>query len=274
MAQGSDVGVTARWAAAVRAVETEREDRLYADPWAAALAGEAGMAWVRERPAATLTTMVLRTRFFDDELRRAVDGGLGQVVLLAAGLDTRAFRLAWPVGTTVFELDRADVLEHKASVLAAAGATPTAERRVVATDLAGSAWVTALARAGFDAGAPAAFLAEGFVFYLPGPAVDALLGTLTSVAAPGSRLGFDIVNALVLTHPLTRGWVEMQAELGAPWLGTLEDPVSTLGGLGWDATLHQAGDPEADHGRWTLPHLPVDRPDLPHHWLVTATRRA
>ena len=87
---------------------------------------------------------------------------------------------------------------------------------------------------------------------------------------PGSRFGFDIVNAAVLTSPYTRPWVEMQAAAGAPWLGTMDDPVGFLAGLGWRAALTQAGQPDANHGRWTLPVVPATVPDLPHCWFVTA----
>ena len=90
------VGSTAHWTAAVRAKESERPDRLFDDPWAAALAGEAGMAWLEPRTPDSLAPIVLRTRYFDDFLQRITrQSGIRQVVLLAAGLDTRAFRLSW-----------------------------------------------------------------------------------------------------------------------------------------------------------------------------------
>lgn len=276
----ADLGMTARWTAAVRAAESRREDRLFDDPWAAALAAEDGAAWLRGRPANTVTVMVLRTRFYDDYLRRSTwSGGIRQVVLLAAGLDTRAFRLRWPDGTVIYEVDRADVLDRKDAVLSAAGAGGaagegvSARRRTCATDLADSGWPGDLRKAGFDPATPAVFLAEGFLFYLPTPAVSALLGRLGDLAAAGSELGFDIVNERVLTHPVTADWVRMQAAAGAPWQGVLDDPVSTLDLLGWQARLSQCGAPDADHGRWPFPVIPLTAPDLPHHWLVTATRR-
>ena len=90
------------------------------------------------------------------------------------------------------------------------------------------------------------------------------------MVAPGSWLGFDIINGAVLTSPWTKPWVDMQAREGAPWIGTLDDPESTLASLGWTATLTQAGQPDANHGRWTLPVIPVKIPDMPHNWFVTA----
>ena len=118
------------------------------------------------------------------------------------------------------------------------------------------------------------WLLEGLLFYLPDEQVVRILDQVTALASPASRLGFDIVNAAVLSSPYTRPWVEMQAAAGAPWLGTMEDPVAFLGQRGWSAALTQAGQPDANHGRWTLPVVPTTLPDFPHAWFVTAVRTA
>lgn len=263
---------TARWTAAVRAAETRREDRLFDDPWAAELAGPEGLAWIEARAPDNVLPLVMRTRYFDDWLQGTVgSAALQQVVILGAGLDTRAFRSPWPTGARVFELDRPTILEHKEEVLARAGAIPRCERRVVPADLADD-WPAALSRAGLDTGLPATWLLEGILFYLPGAVIVHTLDEITRLSAPGSHLGFDIVNAVVLTSPYTRPWVEMQAAAGAPWLGTLDDPVGFLADRGWLASLTQAGQPDADHGRWNLPVVPVTLPDFPHYWFVTAAR--
>jgi methyltransferase (TIGR00027 family) len=133
-------------------------------------------------------------------------------------------------------------------------------------------WPVALAESGFDTRQAAAWLLEGLLFYLPVDRLVRVLDQVTAHAALGSRLGFDIVNAAVLTSPYTRPWVDMQAAAGAPWLGTMEDPVGFLAERGWDAALTQAGQPDANHGRWTLPVVPTSLPDFPHSWFVTATR--
>ena len=138
-------------------------------------------------------------------------------------------------------------------------------------DLAGD-WRARLADAGFDATEPAAWLAEGILFYLPEATVARVLETVTELAAPGSRLGFDIPNQAVLVSPYTRAWIEMQAAAGAPWLAALDDPAATLAGLGWRATVSQPGEPAANHGRWTLPVIPAAMAELPHSWYVTAER--
>jgi methyltransferase (TIGR00027 family) len=268
------LGATAYWTASVRAMESAREDRLFYDPWAAALAGEQGAAWIAGRTDLGVVPITLRTRFFDDWLQRVVvDEALQQVVLLAAGLDTRAYRLDWPEGTQIYEVDQPAVLAHKAQVLADAGAQPKCERAAIAADLAGD-WEGKLAAAGFQVQAPAAWLLEGFLFYLSDEQLRRILDRVTALAVPGSWMGFDIVNSVMLTHPLTQSWVQMQAQSGAPWLGTLDDPVGYLAARGWQATLTQAGDPDANYGRWPFPVFPVDASELPHNWLVTARKES
>lgn len=265
------LGSTARWTAAVRAQESMRADRLFDDPWAAALAGEEGMAWLRQRQPGAGLPMVLRTRYFDDFLTRlAFQEGLRQFVLIGAGLDTRAFRLSWPEGTRLIELDQPNVLRYKDEILAVAGARPACSRSVIEADLT-RPWADALAAAGFDAGEPAGWLAEGVLFYLANEHIAQILYQVTGLAAPGSWLAFDIVNAITLTFPLTKPWVDMQAQAGAPWIGTMEDPVGFLAERGWQATLSQAGAPDANHGRWTLPVIPTTMPNMPHNWFVVAT---
>ncbi len=266
------LGATATWTAAVRAMESARPDPLFSDPWAAALAGTVGAAWIAQRSPDSVAPMVLRTRYFDDFLHTLVfERGIRQVVLLAAGLDTRAFRLAWPDQTTLFELEQAPVLQYKEDVLRSQGASPACTRRVVAADLTGP-WQEALFANGFNREAPTGWLLEGCLFYLPGEVMVALLDEVARLAAPGSWLGFDIVNSEVLASPWTRPWVEMQAQQGAPWLGTLDDPVGFLAERGWTTSLTQAGQPDANHGRWSLPVIPTNMPGMPHNWFVVAQK--
>lgn len=263
---------TARWTAAVRAGERSRSDRLVDDPWAELLAGDEWMAWLGARTPESVVPIVVRTRYFDDWLLGEVAGSaIPQVVLLAAGLDTRPFRLPWSGGVTVYEVDRSDVLDAKAAALARAGATPATAWRLVAGDL-GTGFGQALLAAGFDPSQPAAWLAEGVLFYLPVEVIDHVLAEVTRLAAPGSRLGFDLVNRVALSSPYTKAWLDMQAAAGAPWVGWMDEPVPVLARLGWTATIVQPGEPPASHGRWTLPVIPAERSDLPHSWYVTAVR--
>jgi methyltransferase (TIGR00027 family) len=271
----TDLGATARWTAAARAVETSRRDALFEDPWAADLAGEQGRRWAEGRAPEMLAPMIVRTRFFDDFLVHATTaGGATQVVLLGAGLDTRALRLAWPAGTSVFEVDQPEVVRQKEEVLGRAGASARCARLVrLCMDLNGDTWPGHLVDAGFDPQAAAAWLAEGFLFYCDGETIAALLERVSELAAAGSVLGFDIPDRSVFTHPVTRPWIEMQAAAGAPWIGTIDDPVACLDALGWEATLSRCGAADVHYGRWPLPVDSVAARGLPQHWLVTARKQ-
>lgn len=201
------VGFTALAVAAARASETVRDDPVCSDPYAEALVAVADPpAELPTRPlsgqesgwdeelAGIWDTMAghlgLRTRFFDDYLTAAAAAGVRQVVILAAGLDTRAHRLDWPAGTTVFELDQSRVLEFKDQVLAGGQAQPGCERVTVPVDLRED-WPAALREAGFDPAVPTAWLAEGLLRYLPGEAVRELFARIAESSAPGSRLGVN-----------------------------------------------------------------------------------
>lgn len=205
------VAKTSRWMAAARARESKRPYRLFDDPLAAVLAGPEGFRWLdrmeRAQPWAgpwggPALYVVVRTRFFDDFLLRASRGaGARQVVLLAAGMDARAFRLGWPPGTRLYELDRPEVLEVKDEILARAGARPTCERRAIGADLRNPSWFEALSNAGYEAREPSVWLMEGLLFYMTEAAVRALLDDAGALAAPRSRLGADLVNEDLLASP-------------------------------------------------------------------------
>ena len=265
---------TAAWTAGVRAKESERDDHLFFDPWAEALAGEEGMTWIESRPVDSALPIAIRTRYFDDFLQRITrQQAISQVVLLAAGLDTRAYRLSWPEDTIIFELDQPAVLAHKESVLREAGARPTCRRRSAGANLA-APWTDALVEMGFEPRLPAVWLLEGFLFYLPNESITSILDTVTSLSAAGSWVGFDIINSTMLTSPITAKWIAMQAQSGAPWIGTMDDPRAFMARRGWETALMQAGAENANYGRWRLPVFPVLQPDVPHNWYVTARTQA
>ena len=134
--------------------------------------------------------MAVRTKFFDEFFLGATNAGIKQAVILASGLDSRAYRLAWPAGTVVYEIDQPQVIEFKSRTLAELGATPTAYRRTVAIDLRDD-WPAALRAAGFDPEQPTAWSAEGLLGYLPPEAQDRLLDTITELSAPGSRMATE-----------------------------------------------------------------------------------
>lgn len=205
----SSVGVTAVMVAAARAAETDRPDPLIRDPFAKILVADAGTgAWeymlddefvskVAETDgeiAAMFQHMgnyqAVRTHFFDAFFADAVEAGIRQVVILASGLDSRAFRLPWPTGTTVFEIDQPKVLEYKAETLARHNVNPSADRREVPIDLRED-WPAALVKAGFDIAAPTVWLAEGLLMYLPADAQDRLFTQITELSASGSRVAAE-----------------------------------------------------------------------------------
>jgi methyltransferase (TIGR00027 family) len=291
------ISATARLTAAARARETRRPDRLFEDPWAAALAGSEGVVLMTEMEAAASPAggadgkdnpyIAIRTRYFDDFLLEAVGGRPGggttagpsgdapairQVVILAAGLDARAFRLDWPSGLCCYEIDRADVLHSKDQVLHAAGALPRCARHVIAADLAG-AWPGALAAGGFDAASPSVWLIEGLTPYLDETTVRALLAQCAAMAAPGSRLGVDLLGQSFFRSSWTRGYLEALERAGAPWKFGTDDPEGLLGAAGWDATVVRPGEPAASFGRWRFPLALRSVADAPTVFLATATRR-
>jgi methyltransferase (TIGR00027 family) len=221
--------------AAARALETERDGGLLSDPWARALAGSKGFEILGALGPASAdgpSLYVVRHRFFDDFLLElAAREGLRQVVLVAAGLDTRAFRLEWPPGTRVFEIDQRDVFAHKDAILDGSGARPLADRVVVPADLRED-WPRALLAAGFEPDRPTVWVAEGLLFYLPEDAVHRLLEDMHRLSAPGSHLATDTMGA---SAGPPEEFKELFASLNAPFVFTTDDPVGLMREHGWDA---------------------------------------
>jgi len=187
--------------AAARALEAQKPNPVAVDPFAETFCRAVGGEWADlldgKAPEHALKTEFgehfvnfqgVRTRYFDDYFGRAAAAGVRQVVLLAAGLDSRGYRLDWPDGTAVFELDQPQVLEFKREVLA--GRTPTAQRREIAVDLR-SDWPKALRDSGFDVSAPSAWIAEGLLIYLPASAQRQLFTGIDALAAPGSHAAVE-----------------------------------------------------------------------------------
>ncbi|GAA4903866.1 methyltransferase (TIGR00027 family) [Actinomycetospora succinea] len=276
------VGVTALGVASGRAMETHRPDGLVDDPYAEAfveaaadevrlpagpqdakdLGGEDGGATEADWQEQSAYIGV-RSRFFDDALTAAADAGVRQVVLLAAGLDTRAQRLDWPAGTTVFEVDQHGVLDFKDDVLArqqAVEAGGGARRVVVRVDLRHD-WPGALRDAGFDPQAPTAWLAEGLLPYLPAQAEIDLFDRVTELSAPGSHLAVEHFGDIVahldqedsrLASLSRRFGIDVRELFFAD---DRPDAAERLDDLGWSVTGRTASDLAEDYGR------PLD-PDL------------
>ncbi len=230
----TSVGSTALMVAAARAVETASPNALIRDEYADILVSSAGPAWRRlaspdlewlgddghgrRAHRVACNYQAVRTHFFDEYFSAAVGGGIRQVVLLAAGLDARAYRLDWPAGTTLYEIDQPKVLAYKASTLQSHGARPKASRHAVPVDLRDD-WPAALIAAGFDRRQPTAWLAEGLLPYLPIDAQNRLFQKLTALSELGSQIAveaFHIGSADTERRKAARRarWLRMRDRLG------------------------------------------------------------
>ncbi|KDE99244.1 methyltransferase [Mycolicibacterium aromaticivorans JS19b1 = JCM 16368] len=256
--------------AAIRARESVRDDRLFCDPFADKLAGEAGHrildAAVANSGERTTLQIVVRTRFWDDALLEAASS-CRQIVVVAAGMDARAYRLRWPAGTTVFELDQPSVMTAKDALLA--DDVPQCARVPIGVDLADD-WPTALCSTGFDATTPTAWLIEGLLQYLDEHAVHRLFARIDAVSAPGSVLCYDVVGKSLLNAPSMAGLLKSMADNGAPWLFGTDDPAQLV--PGWSATVTDVAEPGNRWGRWYAPVTPAGEPDVPRGYFVVASK--
>ncbi|MEV7375722.1 SAM-dependent methyltransferase [Streptomyces sp. NPDC090301] len=265
------VSRTAQWTAAARALETEREDRLFADPYARTVADQIGFELLeRYAGGGTVPFLAIRTTYLDRAIVRAVEErGIRQVVFLAAGMDTRFFRLPWPDGVTVYELDRPALLEAKAEMLAKEPKPAGRDRIAVPVDLTQD-WTGPLKEAGWKSEEPVLWVVEGLLFFLPEQAVRTLISTLSAHAAPGSVLLGDVISRAALENPLARGFMKALDEDGNPWLFGTEEPEVLLADCGWAVReVRQPGEAGADFGRWPYPVPDRSVPRVPRSFLFT-----
>ena len=266
------IGLTALMVAAARAIETHRPDTLARDVYAEhfVLAAPASAGWpVRIQQVADgdanplwgrfARYFGLRTRVLDDFLLRSVHTGTArQVVLLGAGLDSRAFRLDWPPGCVIFEIDREAVLSFKHKVLNGLSATPKAARVPIPIDLRAD-WVGALADAGFDTAAPSVWLAEGLLFYLPTAAETYLIDTVDRLSTGGSALAFEVkLEQDLLAYRDSPLYTSTTHQIGIDLLNLFDreprpDSAGDLASKGWSTSVHTPFDFTRHHGRGPLP---------------------
>jgi methyltransferase (TIGR00027 family) len=285
----SSVGVTATMVAAARAVATRSPNPLINDQFAEPLVRAVGVDFFAKMAGGELDlrdlnddeakglrrfadAMAIRTEYFDDfclSSQGAAAAGIRQVVILASGLDSRAYRLPWPPGTTVFEVDQPQVIEFKTATLTGLGAQPTADRRTVAVDLRDD-WPASLQHAGFDPAHRSAWIAEGLLGYLSAEAQDRLLDQITALSAPGSRfateglLDINDLNEAELRRRMQRQsdrWRAHGFDLDMAALVYFDrrtDVATYLAGLGWETVGTSATDMLAGHGL-----APIDPDDAP-----------
>jgi methyltransferase (TIGR00027 family) len=266
----SSVGTTATMVAAARAVASRDADPLFDDPYAAALVRAVGLDFFTKLadgevelpddgepggPAFLATSIAVRTRFFDDFFTDAGAAGIRQAVILASGLDSRAYRLSWSDGTVVYEIDQPQVIEFKCATMESIGATPAAEQRTVGIDLRED-WPKALCASGFDPHQPTAWSAEGLLVYLPPDAQDRLFDDITALSARGSRLATEY-------HPDAAASIgarlkDMKDRWGdAPDMditklfydGERNGVVEYLGEHGWNVSARRRPEVFAEYGR-------------------------
>src|SRR3954468_4034185 len=280
----SSVGATATMVAAARAMATTAANPLINDPFAAPLVRAVGVDFFTRLVTGELRpedldsdsesvgmqrmtdSMAVRTKFFDEFFLSATGAGVRQAVILASGLDSRAYRLAWPAGTTVYEIDQPDVIEFKTRTLAGLGAEPTVQRRTVAMDLRYD-WPSALIEEGFDPNPPTAWSAEGLLGYLPPDAQDRLLDTITELSAPGSRVAVESVpnidpsdheKAIERMQAASARWRDHGFDLDFAdlvYLGDRNEAAAYLGDHGWQLSRRGVKELFAANG---LPPLPDD----------------
>jgi len=278
----TSVGATATMVAAAWAIATEADNPLIEDRFAEPLVRAVGLEFFTRWATGDLVAadvdddesswrlehmpdaMAARTWFFDSFFEAAARAGIRQAVILASGLDARAYRLAWPAHMTVFEVDQPQVIEFKTATLESLGAAPKADLRTVAIDLRQD-WPKALVDAGFDTSRPTAWIAEGLFGYLPPAAQDRLLDNVTALSADASRLACEAVpdmpqldreRAREMMRKVAAKWREHGLELEFADLGyegERADVGSYLENLGWRSVGTQMSQLLADNGLAAIP---------------------
>jgi methyltransferase (TIGR00027 family) len=273
----TSVGATATMVAAARAVATKADNPLINDQYAEPLVKAVGVDFLTRWATGDLDitgvdsddsswklqqmpdAMAARTRFFDAFFHDATQAGIRQAVILASGLDARAYRLDWPADMTVFEVDQPEVIAFKTQTLSELGAAPTADRRTVAIDLRND-WPAALLEAGFDKSQPTAWIAEGLLGYLPPEAQDRLLDNISALSADGSRLATEAIpdvsdvdreKAREMMQQATEQWRSHGFDLNFEELGyegERADVAEYLDGLGWRSIGRPMSELLAEHG--------------------------
>jgi methyltransferase (TIGR00027 family) len=272
----SSVGATATMVAAARAVASRGANPIISDPFAAPLVRAVGLDFFRrlvdgeidgldkgadipdngERDLRLETdSIAVRTRFFDDFFLNSARDGIRQSVILAAGLDARAYRLSWPPGSVVYEVDQPKVVDFKSATMASLAAAPAADRRTVSIDLRDD-WPAALRSSGFDVTQPTSWSAEGLLMYLPPDAQDRLFENITELSAPGSKLATEFHADTGATmseraQQFNDRWANLGCDVDLSGLffdGERSNVVEYLNERGWQVSTRPRRDLFTDYG--------------------------
>ena len=255
------VPFTARLMAAMRAKETERTDRLFSDPFAHCLAGKEAFTFVeRQLKKQDRAYIAVRTHFFDSFLLTQSEKA-NQIVILASGMDTRAYRLPWSSETKIYELDQTQVIETKTAILA--DATSLSQHYAICADLT-QPWSHLLLEQGYQPTSPSVWLLEGLLMYLTETQVRQLLETISQLSPINSYLGLDLVNVKSIEYEPYKGYFR----------SGFDEPEELLAEYGWKAEVTQPGDEGANFGRYTNRLPPRDVPDVERVFLVKAYKEA
>jgi methyltransferase (TIGR00027 family) len=257
-----EISRTALWVAGIRAIESERKNPLFRDPFARRLAGDAFVDDLKRQNTtngAMPPAIEVRTRWLDDQIALGVGRGIQQLVILAAGMDARAYRLSLPTGTRVFELDHFEVLQDKEVKLA--GMAPKCERHAVSVDLAND-WPAALRHGSFDAEAQTLWLLEGLLVYLPAFQVTRLFSQVDALSIPGSVVLFDVVGRSMLESARVNALHELARQFGT------DEPETLLAPLGWKVHAYSTASVGQQLGCWPFPVHPRGTPGVPQAYMV------
>ncbi|MUM18789.1 SAM-dependent methyltransferase [Mycobacterium sp. CBMA271] len=267
------VSRTSQWTAAARALESERDDPLFVDPLARTLAEPEGFDLLRRYGGGGLQEFVaIRTKYLDDLIEaRLIVEPASQVVLIAAGMDTRPYRLQSVVDSTRwFEVDYPALQGEKAQRIGELGVNPRTEIRYVGTDLA-SDWIPDLVSAGWDASAPTVWIPEALLFFLTPDQAFGLLSTLRRHSAPNSVLGVDILSQTLLTSPATRLFLSLLERDDIAWKFGTDSPEDFVASTGWtNLIVQEPGESGVGEQRWPYQVQPRSLEGVSRNWLVKA----
>ncbi|MBP0021727.1 MAG: SAM-dependent methyltransferase [Cyanobacteria bacterium SBLK] len=254
---------SARLMAALRAKESARSDRLFDDPFAARLAGKEAMEFANtQSQPRDIAYLAMRTKLFDDFFQDVLFAKkipeISQVVLLAAGMDSRAYRLYWPENTYLYELDFSGILAYKKNRLN--GILPRCKRIEIAADLT-QPWTHHLLEQGYQRDRPSLWLLEGLLMYLEASQCDRLLREIASLTVPGSYLGLDLIDRQTLQRDRdSNGYFQFG----------IDDPIGFLAQYNWTATIANPADLKIGSDRFNRFFAGDRISDTARPFLVTA----